>query len=81
MNDPTLRRWWYDHNLKVALAIASLRMAYLEGQKKRSARRRIVMIVCACLLLLFALAAMSILACGLGYTLCLVLLNLLKGYH
>ena len=26
-------------------------------------------------------ATMAMVACGLGYTLCLVLLNLLKGYH
>ena len=37
-DDPNYRRLWYEHNLKAALAIASLNMAAREGQKKLEER-------------------------------------------
>ena len=39
-DDPNYRRWWYDHNLKVALAIASLHIAAREGQRELEERER-----------------------------------------
>ena len=37
-DDPNYRRWWYDHGLKMALAIASLQMAARDGQKELEER-------------------------------------------
>lgn len=39
-DDPNYRRWWYEHNFKMTLAIASLNRSAREGQKKLEERER-----------------------------------------